>query len=224
MKARNSLLCLAVMVYICSHVPTSAQTKAPKELMGVNLNKCWSAAECHHQLEIGGWLILPEADDLLDKLTYFTPNPDYAPVHGFGMVMTYTVTVRDLGFPNGASLNAIYQRAQELGLKICSRSSATSAMGPDLCLEYSGIYSIGLNKSKEMEDPMLFIGMEPITGSDGKPRIFVLVSSRYHPEIFSGHGISGIRGALLTHDVSDVMNDGDAYVLDGMTTFVFWKS
>lgn len=44
---------------------------------------------------------------------------------------TVELTIRDLGFPNGATLPHIFKRASELGLKLCPPE-----LGPHLRLEY----------------------------------------------------------------------------------------
>lgn len=67
------------------------------------------------------------------------------------------VSVGELGFKNGAKLSDIYARAKEKGLQLCP-----AEVGPKLRLEYT-------------DQPMgewLFIGMEPITGSDGGLSVF----------------------------------------------------
>jgi hypothetical protein len=69
------------------------------------------------------------------------------------------VTVAELGFRNGARLDAIYAKAMELGLQLCP-----AEVGPALRLAYKD----------QPRDEWLFIGMEPITDSDGDLCVFGL--------------------------------------------------
>jgi len=68
------------------------------------------------------------------------------------------LTVAELGFPNGATTNEIYQRAHELGLDLCP-----AEVGPQLRLQ------------SEIKDWTL-IAMKQITGSGGDPGVFSLDS------------------------------------------------
>jgi hypothetical protein len=65
-------------------------------------------------------------------------------------------TVKELGFPNGATTKEIYDKLEELGLDLCPTET-----GPQLRLKYPG---------KEW----MLIAMEPIAGSGGDPRVFNL--------------------------------------------------
>lgn len=67
------------------------------------------------------------------------------------------VTVAELGFKNGARRGQIYERAKELGLDLCP-----AEVGPQLRLQYKD----------QPNGEWLFIGMEPITGSDGELSVF----------------------------------------------------
>ena len=67
------------------------------------------------------------------------------------------LTVRDLGFPNGATTDQIYAKAQELGLELCP-----SDVGPH--------YRLSLTDQPMNE--WTFIGMKPITAPDGYPNVF----------------------------------------------------
>ncbi len=85
------------------------------------------------------------------------------------------LTVRDLGFPNGATTDEIYKRAMELGLDLCE-----AEIGPHLRLQYSG------------KDEML-IAMEQITGRYGSPHVFFLACSGARLEFDASHINSSIR-------------------------------
>ncbi|MEA1929787.1 MAG: hypothetical protein U9M92_02845 [Patescibacteria group bacterium] len=69
------------------------------------------------------------------------------------------VSVAELGFKDGATREKIYKRAMELGLKLCP-----AEVGPQLRLQYLD----------QPQGEWLLIGMEPITGSGGDPRVFVV--------------------------------------------------
>ncbi len=72
---------------------------------------------------------------------------------------TVRLTVRDLGFPNGAEFKDIYTKADALGLDLCP-----AEVGPHYRLQYT-------------DQPMnswLSIGMKPISDSDGLPFAFTL--------------------------------------------------
>ena len=66
-------------------------------------------------------------------------------------------TVRELGFKSSARRDQIYDRARELGFKLCSPE-----VGPQLRLQY---------KDQPNRERIL-IGMEPITDSDGYLDVF----------------------------------------------------
>lgn len=65
-------------------------------------------------------------------------------------------TVKQLGFPNGATTDEIYKKAQDLGLELCP-----AEVGPHLRLQYPG---------KEW----MLIAMKQITDRDGCPNVFYL--------------------------------------------------
>ncbi|MFH0804479.1 MAG: hypothetical protein V1896_02670 [Candidatus Zambryskibacteria bacterium] len=66
------------------------------------------------------------------------------------------LTVKDLGFPNGATIEEIYKRAEDFGLELCP-----AEVGPHLRLSYSGA-------------DWMFIAMKQITDRDGSPDVFSL--------------------------------------------------
>lgn len=80
------------------------------------------------------------------------------------------ITVGNLGFENGAQRNQIYERAQELGLKLCP-----AEVGPQLRLQY---------KNQEPGEE-IFVGMEPIRASDGFPNIFSVICYANGPWLYS---------------------------------------
>jgi hypothetical protein len=66
-------------------------------------------------------------------------------------------SVRQLGFPNGATLQEIYDKAQSMGLELCPPQ-----VGPELRLSYTD----------QPNGEYLVIAMETITGADGDPGLF----------------------------------------------------
>jgi len=75
-------------------------------------------------------------------------------------------TVEQLGFPNGATTDEIYKRAEELGLELCP-----AEVGPHLRLQYSG---------KEW----MLIAMKQIADRYGNPGVFDLDSSGAQLELY----------------------------------------
>lgn len=69
------------------------------------------------------------------------------------------LTVKDLGFPSGATTEKIYQRAEELGLELCPAET-----GPNLRLEY---INQPLNE-------WIYMAMKQIADSNGDPNVFIL--------------------------------------------------
>lgn len=89
------------------------------------------------------------AEDLLDKTEFSHEGKIYNLVQ---------FTVGQLGFPRGATTEEIYAKAEELGLELCP-----AEVGPQLRLQYLG---------KDWK----LIAMKQITGRDGVPDVFSLVS------------------------------------------------
>lgn len=70
------------------------------------------------------------------------------------------VSVAELGFPNGANLKDIYDRAQKLGLSLCP-----AEVGPQLRLQYMD----------QPKDEWLLVAMESIADSDGDLFVFYII-------------------------------------------------
>jgi hypothetical protein len=87
--------------------------------------------------------------DLLSK-TEFSKTPESYQLVRF--------TVQELGFPNGATTDKIYTKAQTLGLDLCP-----AEVGPQLRLSYSG-------------GEWMMIGMKQILDRGGYPGVFFLRS------------------------------------------------
>jgi hypothetical protein len=83
------------------------------------------------------------------------------------------LSVRALGFTNGATIKQIFDRAKKLGVKLCPAET-----GPQLRLQYP-------------EQPMgeyCIIGMEPIVGSTGGPELFIVYRNSDGPWLNNCHG------------------------------------
>jgi len=70
--------------------------------------------------------------------------------------------IGDLGFPNGATTDEIYQKAEELGLELCPAET-----GLDLRLHYKDIF----NKEQPLGE-YFRVAMKQIAGRDGYPYVF----------------------------------------------------
>jgi len=84
-------------------------------------------------------------------------SPDFQISKQKETVNLVRLTVKDLGFPNGATSDQIYQKAQELGLQLCP-----AEVGPHL----------------RLKEPLIkewtLIAMKQITDRDGYPYVFSL--------------------------------------------------
>ena len=90
------------------------------------------------------------------------------------------LTVKALGFPSGATVKEIFERAKSLGLELCPPET-----GPQLRLQYP-------------EQPIgewCRIGMEPISDSGGDPDLFIVLRNDGKPWLFTNYGGPGLRYA-----------------------------
>ncbi len=108
-----------------------------------------SSEQAKAKLESQGIWKNEYTEDLLDKTEYSKESKTYKLVQ---------FTVGQLGFPQGATTDQIYAKAEELGLKLCP-----AEVGPQLRLSYPG---------KDLK----FIAMKQISGRDGYPLVFHLIS------------------------------------------------
>lgn len=108
-----------------------------------------SSEQAKAKLESQGIWKNEYTEDLLDKTEYSKESKTYKLVQ---------FTVGQLGFPQGATTDQIYAKAQELGLKLCP-----AEVGPQLRLSYSG---------KDWK----LIAMKQISGRHGYPSVFILDS------------------------------------------------
>ena len=110
-----------------------------------------SADNFRKDLKKSGYKISGWANDILGKPEFIVTSTKEVEV---GLV---NISVAELGFPNGATCKEIYQKVTELGLELCPPE-----VGPQLRLQY---------QNQPMNE-QLFIGMEPIAGSDGRLGVF----------------------------------------------------
>ncbi len=84
-------------------------------------------------------------------------------------------SVEQLGFPNGATLQEIYDKAQSMGLELCPPQ-----VGPELRLSYTD----------QPNNEYLVIAMEAITDADGGPGLFGV--DRFDSEPYLGNFYGGL--------------------------------
>jgi len=107
-----------------------------------------SPQEVENALIAKGYKISSYVRDILQKVEFSHEGKSYELV---------SFSVSQLGFPNGATLQQIYDKAEELGLELCP-----AEVGPQLRLQYPD----------QQNDEWLRIAMNPITDSDGNPGLF----------------------------------------------------
>jgi hypothetical protein len=112
-----------------------------------------SADEYRKALKANGFKVSDWANDLLAKSAFSASSEEIE-------VELVKVSVAELGFKNGANRKDIYNRALELGLKLCPNE-----VGPALRLQYT---------DQPMEE-WLLVAMKPITDSDGCLGVFETV-------------------------------------------------
>jgi hypothetical protein len=117
-----------------------------------------SSEQAKTKLESKGIWVGDYAKDLLDKTEYSKEQKQYKLVQ---------FTVGQLGFPQGATTDQIYAKAQELGLKLCP-----AEVGPQLRLSYPG---------KDWK----LIAMKQISGRRGSPDVFSLYSDDSELELLA---------------------------------------
>ncbi len=104
------------------------------------------------ELKAKGIEIYDYAQDMLDSLEFTTqPNPE--------QIDLVRLKVRDLGFPNGATSDQIYAKAEEFGLELCP-----AEVGPH-------------QRLKDQEQPLgdwYRIAMKQIADRDGRTNVFNL--------------------------------------------------
>ena len=113
-------------------------------------------------LEIGGKTKEELVQELKNKNQWaldMISSPDFTPLEGPEQITTIRLRVRDLGFPNGATTDQIYAKAEEFGLELCP-----AEVGPH-------------QRLKDQEQPLgdwYRIAMKQILDRNGFPGVFGL--------------------------------------------------
>lgn len=123
----------------------------PKKWKTIKLGTEKSAKDLKKALERGKYPIGTYAEQILKKVVVAESETELDLV---------IVTPRELGFTENTRRDAIYERAQELGLQLCPNE-----VGPQLRLQYGD----------QPLNEWMVIGMEPLTDSDGDLRLFYVV-------------------------------------------------
>lgn len=110
-----------------------------------------TADDFRQALKKAGHRISDWANDILGKRAFQAADKEMK------VVDLVVVSMKELGFPKGATRQDIYRKAQEMGLMLCPPE-----VGPQLRLQYPD----------QPNNEWLLIGMEPITDSDGYLRVF----------------------------------------------------
>lgn len=110
-----------------------------------------TADDFRHALKSGGYHIGDWGNDILGRRAFTVAGDEETEVD------LVVLSVAELGFKDGASRKDIYKRALKLGLELCP-----AEIGPQLRLQYKD----------QPNGEWLLIGMEPITASDGRLRVF----------------------------------------------------
>ncbi|KKQ35768.1 MAG: hypothetical protein US50_C0005G0004 [Candidatus Nomurabacteria bacterium GW2011_GWB1_37_5] len=101
-----------------------------------------------NEIEAQGMKIYEYAQDMLNKME---------PLKSREKIDLVSFSVAQLGYPNGTTLQQIYDKAKELGLELCPPQ-----VGPELRLSYKD----------QPSNEYLRIAMNSITDRDDNPRIF----------------------------------------------------
>jgi hypothetical protein len=132
--------------HIYTKFPESKIQKYNIEIGGKTKDQLEQELENRKDIYFGDW-----AKDIINK-------PDFTTSQETKDMKLVRLTVAELGFPDGATTDEIYKRADELGLDLCP-----AEVGPQLRLQ------------SDIKDWTL-IAMKQITGSDGRPGVFDLIS------------------------------------------------
>ncbi len=112
-----------------------------------------SKEELLRQLEEKGIKLSDYARDMLNSSDFTTGEEKES-------AQLIRLSVESLGFPQGATTDEIYRKAEELGLELCP-----AEVGPQYRLKYTA----------QPMNEWLRIGMKQIAGRDGDPSVFYLV-------------------------------------------------
>ncbi|MFA6524416.1 MAG: hypothetical protein WC264_01955 [Candidatus Paceibacterota bacterium] len=107
-----------------------------------------TSEEYTKEIKVQGMKIYSYAQDMLNKIE---------PLKQKEKINLVSFSIEQLGFPNGATLKEIYNKAKKLGLELCPPQ-----VGPELRLNYKD----------QLMGEWLRIAMDSIADRDGGPRIF----------------------------------------------------
>lgn len=118
------------------------------------------------EVEIGGNTVEELIQELESKgfkihdyAKFMMRSPDFQMQKHRENISTVRLAVRDLGFPNGATTDEIYKKAEQLGLELCP-----AEVGPRLRMQYP----------VQPNGEGIRIAMKQIPDPDGNPRVFLL--------------------------------------------------
>lgn len=94
-----------------------------------------------------------------DYAEFMLKSPEFTPGQSQEEVTLIRLTVGDLGFKSSATTDQIYERAQSLGLELCSADT-----GPNYRLKYQN----------QPLNEWVCVGMKQIADQDGYPNVFYL--------------------------------------------------
>ena len=89
-------------------------------------------------------------------------NPEFVVLEKSDLVDLVRLKVSDLGFSGATNIQDIYIKAAELGLELCPPE-----VGPQLRLNYDQVF-----KREQPKGEWFYIGMKPVSDSDGYPYVF----------------------------------------------------
>jgi hypothetical protein len=129
----------------------------------------------------------------------FVPPADPRTVRVPGVAhLCRVVTVGELGFSTGASLDAFYREAKKRSFKLCP-----TRLGP-------GIFGSAHQATDIVGSRIVLIAMEPIRCKDGSLCIFAVRANE-----------EGLGGVITAEDVRTFIHDGDSEQLKSTTPFLF---
>ena len=140
----------------------------------IKLGLSKSADEYRQAIKAKGNRISDWGNDILGK-------PDFKTATEEREVDLVVASNAELGYPDGATVKQTFDRAMELGLELCPNE-----VGPALRKQYQ-------------DQPMgewILIAMEPITGSDGRLRVFYVGHGGYGRWLSADWAIPEIRWNL----------------------------
>ena len=113
-------------------------------------------------------------------------NPEFTISQKSEHINLIRISVKDLGFPKGATATEIYKKAQKFGLELCP-----AEVGPQLRLQYKD----------QPKGEYITVGMKPIANSEGSLVFFVWRNTDGELELGFGNGIPDSHWDIRTYFV-----------------------